>query len=269
VQWAEEVFNQAFEDFTESSDGLYGYANGVKGPFGLRVVWEPEGDALVIVPGSACQAVGINALVSLISIAERVTRIDVCRDMPMNAVVPGLIRAWFEGRITGSTSFNVQDSRKGRTVYMGSRQSEFMARAYNKRGYDRFEIECKGAGAQAVCKMLVLGMSIEHVWHGLANRWQVKVRGGAHKYREAVESWWSEVVGKMQSVITADKVRSSLHSTVENLKRQWGRIIAQMSVVYEPSELIALVTGPKNEKSCIIWKGESVWANDVGLTLAT
>lgn len=138
---------------------------------GLMVLCDPgEPDTMpptcLVVPGESCEALGWQRLQAL-SAPFKPTRVDLAfDDFPYT---PAEVKALI---LNGSVRTRAQrhtvkfhedyantrddDLEPSQTVSLGSRGSSAFFRCYNSRGFDRGELELKGARAEAACELLQL-----------------------------------------------------------------------------------------------------------------
>jgi hypothetical protein len=244
----------------------HGYDFGYAGPFGLRIYYS-DSDCLVVMSGETCSAFGYHAVIGAIDRAVKVTRIDIARECEFGSVVPKLRDAVNEHRVMGAMTFRVERNPQGQTVYMGSRQSSVFVRAYDRRGWDRVEVECKGEASSSVVSMIRCGMTLAQVWAGLMSRFSVREAPGAHRYRSAVSAWFSDLLTAFVQVVSSSTVKMSAERVVDNIRRQWGSKIQSLREVFEDWEILGMIAdGTKKLRGNIIWKSEQRFIIDAGMS---
>jgi DNA relaxase NicK len=151
------------DDFTGYVRGFNGYAQHVEfHKLPVKVAFtEGREDVCVILPGSACSALGLETLLTIASaLAARPSRIDIAIDgAPFSPKrlynhICGNERATVVHANTRAQAIEYIESHDGATCNIGSRESPRFARCYDMHGFTRFEIEYKQAAARAVLASL-------------------------------------------------------------------------------------------------------------------
>ena len=165
VHWAQgTVFNRSPEDVCDALsreyDGLafesvpgqlLGYECMRVGPGRSKVCYSPgRVDVLVILPGEACEMLGMEKLAALDADLEvRWSRTDYAWDLA--GFTPRDVESWWHaGQMVTRAhrdSWDQHNNPDGYTFNIGSRASSRYLRCYDRRGNTRVELECKGGRA--------------------------------------------------------------------------------------------------------------------------
>lgn len=194
-------------------------------------------------PGSACDCVIPLKFSDFISFLKsdgvefNVTRIDLAFDevpfTPLefyNQIVNDGVVSYVkrETLTIDSSPFALRDDgNKGcDTVYFGSKSSDRLLRVYNKRGFTRLELVCKGDRAQAVAL---------DIFENLYRDWNFVAREHVRQYVNFPE-WqsWHEFIGHAHSadIIISSSRRSSLSKMQSWLDRQVSVSLSVLMDVY-------------------------------------
>lgn len=152
----ERVFDTFGITFKELPYGFNTYRRQLVGPDGLRVGFTPGRDDISVnVPGTACTALGNDALISLTQqLRARPSRLDVAFDgCPFKPMT--LENSWRKGNInssikrSGDSRILQQNADGNTTLYMGSKTSETRLVCYDMRGPTRLELRLRKSRALA------------------------------------------------------------------------------------------------------------------------
>ena len=114
----------------------------------------------VVIPGSGCELLGLQKIRSLHGLLN-LTRLDLAFDG--GEFSPAMVRDMFlAGEVKTRVrrgSWDWRENAEGRTVYLGSRQSTAYMRVYDRRGFNRIELELKEGRADTTFELL---FSTEH-----------------------------------------------------------------------------------------------------------
>lgn len=238
--------------------GMNGYHDQFLDPVGkarlLRT--EEREDCHFIIPGCACDGIGVSALLEFItwcsefsktSTKEKgfaVTRCDVALDvsassMPSPSEIFQAIKE--DGRCIRtrakreSTSYK-EDLGGGETVQIGSRSSETCARIYNRRGPVRIEVELKGQVADGYVKQQLLGTNnFRSKAIGAIRRFMDFVEPETNCTRATISDWWALIVANYE------KIKIALPGIVQSLEKKIGwvkcggamRVMAMILAAYD------------------------------------
>ena len=206
-----------------------GYRQSLTNPAGARVGFDPvtltvEGrrHLQLELKGSSCDRMSLAQQRHLISLlaenyAVRCCRIDLAFDTTLfttstvwDACKRGNLRVNFKilmgsldpkhDSIRQQTTEGVGGS-KWTTIYLGSRHSERMARVYDRRGFDRFELELKGRRADRCMQQIILDpmpdANVAARCAGLVRDFVdfVDIKSAPTKARSRLLIWWQAFVG--------------------------------------------------------------------------
>jgi len=134
-------------DWVELEHGSYGYRQGMVGPGGARVWWDPPGreDVHASLPGKACVIAGEvrlrKYLLQVLAVGGKATRVDVAIDDYDRVVVPADVLEALQGpdKVTHARQYLTQQGGRvgspeltGATVYLGAPSSRQRLRVYDK-----------------------------------------------------------------------------------------------------------------------------------------
>jgi hypothetical protein len=203
---------------------------------------EVEG-ILIDLPGRACAGLGTRLAPFLRWCLEvgNVTRADFALDDREGLItLPRILEADVSGAIvTRWRGFTLLQNRErgrvaGWTCYFGSRQSQAFVRIYDKaaeQGCDgmhwvRFELECKGAFADALCREYFKRGSVAIV-EQVNRRFRIvePQAGDGNRWRWPVAGWWLAFIGSVQpgvSLLAGEKQETTIESLAGWLENQAG-----------------------------------------------
>lgn len=231
---------------------------------GIRVYWsEPgcgkPGQLLLVVPAkpirSQTQKDNATFLLGLIEDYQgEFTRFDIALDdygkrLNFDAVIESLHNEdyfyvnSFDIRESGKRSSNV----RGRTIYMGSRQSSKMLRLYDKSVESkgevdsyRLELELKGDHAKLVgdawCKMVLEPDEVVSRWLSSLILGAIDFRKRLNKNRERcpILDWWADFCAAVDAAglrLTLPKKEGCLVRSMDALEFQYGPTFAMIAAV--------------------------------------
>lgn len=229
--------------------GMHGYNTHHVTAAGVKILSDGNADmgVHVIISGQTCQRLSeVQAFVkNVLDEFGKFTRVDLAVDeytgkLPLVKMIKkckkgecsSCLRSWSvieSGLISDGSS-------TGRTLYLGSRESDVMARAYDKwlqlrsKGYPknllpkswiRFELEIKGAAAINTAKLIAAGeLSLSEITFGLIKRYvNFKDAKGPRKDRWKVSEWWADWLGSVSALSVA---KSKPVTTIER-RMKWFR----------------------------------------------
>ena len=185
--------------FERTSHGAQGYETSFQGPVGVRVYGDPAGggenQSHVVIPGGACEVMGGDGLLAVQQICDRMgirtraSRVDLAIDG--GDYTPADVReAFVEGDVRTYTRRDRwawhQNGADSTGFTMGSRTSERFARVYDRRGFTRFEVECKGTRAEAIWRQLS---------HTALDLWPDLIRAHVRDFCDFARPWWEAIMG--------------------------------------------------------------------------
>jgi DNA relaxase NicK len=208
--------------FERGTRGAQGYRETWLGPLGVRVYTNPVSgpeQCHVSIGGSCLEAMGAQWVQRLTlqcyraGWEARATRVDLAMDG--EGFTPADCRElWERGEVRSYSRrdcWGWQCSQEGNTFSIGSRTSERYGRVYDKRGFTRFEVECKGDRAAAVWADLCVVDPRE---------WGETIRAHVRDFVEFLAPWWDEFMG---GVVRALLVVGSAARATADKARQWLR----------------------------------------------
>jgi len=234
--------------FTAGSSGGNSYSHSLHGPSGAKVYLTPgRPDCLVMLPGQACEALGLTATVAAaLACNLSITRLDVAWDCA--GVTPGQVLSSFlagdvvtrvhrapieerQGQITG---WKEERSGEGTTVKFGSRSSERFLRVYDRRGPTRFEMEVKGDRAGLLWEYLL--KHDEEDWSGAAMAhlrdfidFRDRSQGQQPRACPLLE-WWSAIVADAgRTALPIPRKPRTFAGAVATVEYQWSATVAMVA----------------------------------------
>lgn len=218
--------------------GGYGYACSAAVGAG-SVYWSPgRADVFVVLPGEACEVLGVPALVALATELDLdpSSRLDLAWDVH-GVAVHQVADAWHAGNVVTRAhreSWQDHQNAEGRTFYMGSRASGRMVRVYDRRGPTRFEMEWKGERAVLLWRRLLA--CAEEGW-SLAAMSELRAfldfrdrSSGVRPDCCPLLPWWEEMtVGAGRSCVSIPREARTLEDKRAWLRHQVAPVLAMVA----------------------------------------
>jgi hypothetical protein len=245
----------------EQRTGFNTYRHGIAWESGAKLAWTPGRDECCLsLSGSALGRVPLQTDLQIFTALDALgpmncTRIDSAIDLPWES---GFLKRMNEAREAGQYSgfrtgrYVIEQKRSGEvvgeTVYLGTRNSEKMFRAYDKRLESdgqrdciRLESQLSGGYSKAWWNLLRQESGCEeHFVRALARAAITTVnfvdRTCAHNHADRMKplDWWQRIVeyiGKLQAVIV--RVKPQLQTTMEWFMRTMPVLLAKAGLTWE------------------------------------
>jgi phage replication initiation protein len=262
------------EQPAETERGMLGYRRRATTSAGVMVLWDgsPGMGVHVSVPGAVVQTLpdAVALVVAVVDAGGKFSRIDIAIDDHENILsLTRLHKKCKRGECSSRVkewrlieSGTIKDgSITGRTLYFGSRESDFMARFYDKllemkkklkrdkpalkklpKFWNRAEAELKGDAAINAAKMLVSGQTLAQIGRGVIHnylsfktRFRPNKKTGkmewiedTNKGRWSVAPFWQKWIDGADKIRVARQIESQpLDKKLIWLKTQCGKTIFQ------------------------------------------
>lgn len=248
------------------ASGYPGYKSKVKAPDGRVTAHfsDDGGRVLLQLTGKFWEALSNwrTVAIEMIHYARRVNRLDLCREFEWGSVVPELRLAVIEDRVGRVQTTRVMRNAAGQTVYLGSRQSDVLIRAYDRRGVDRVEVEVKGDVLQQVVEVFALKGRFDEAFSALTSRIKVHSRWGKQlslmpvcEFWEKVCTCWAGVVKPLKVVrvaLSSERVKTWVEKQVVPTLRE---CVDLFGVPWLLDRLEAVPASGRLRRACVIEAG--------------
>lgn len=227
----------------ESPRGLNNRDRRLEGPWGIKIAFDVladgPGNCYVVVPGQACEVLGVGACCEYLRTvpAQDWRRVDIAFDGWQNEAGEDVSPEWIREGLKAHADFvrsridrntcvwkETGFSGENQTLYLGSRSSERFVCAYNERGFLRLELRLKGKFAQSFSAHLSAGLSVKKTSFGfLRDHIDFVVPGTSNITRAPLQTWWDRVVCRWDKCKASEAQQvASLDEKYEWLKRGVG-----------------------------------------------
>lgn len=241
-------------DVRQLDRGVNGYRQGAA--YGhTRVYWEGNAGmgVHVIISGEACreleQATGPGYWKQQYHVVKDLgghyTRVDVAIDDTTGAldlahIESAPVRSYWKASQAIRSRSLIDDSSRGTTVYFGSRQSNAMARFYDKAEeqgvaypWVRVELELKRDHANAVMQLVALDAPVGSLVTGILRHYLTFIEpnpNDSNRSRWPAAAWWESWLGDVErlKLTSGERKVSTVEEMAAHVERQYGPTLATL-----------------------------------------